>query len=93
VLREPTEPKKVRIVSVPTAVEGNLLATLVADFQKSTGLEITIESTEGPFQVARDGKADLVVSHYGHRVAAHHLLEPDGPRRPAERSREGARSR
>lgn len=74
-VREPIEPKKVRIVSVPTAVEGNLLATLVADFQKSTGLEVTIESTEGPFQVARDGKADLVVSHYGHRNLEEFVLD------------------
>jgi tungstate transport system substrate-binding protein len=69
---------KIRIASVPTAVEGNLLPLLVADFEKATGSSITIEASEEPFALARAGKADLVISHYGHRHLEEFVLEGFG---------------
>lgn len=67
--------KKLRIISVPTAVDGNLLPTLVAEFQKTSGLEVTMEATEEPYELAREGKADIVVSHYGHKHLEDFVLE------------------
>jgi tungstate transport system substrate-binding protein len=72
---EPVNPKKLRVVSVPTAVEGNVLPLLIADFEKASGLEVTLEATDEPFEVARAGKADIAVSHYGHRHVEEFVLD------------------
>ena len=48
-------------------VPDDLLKPLLPDFQAETGLRAQIVYTgEDPYAVARDGKADLVISHYGH---------------------------
>lgn len=54
---------RLAMVNVPDEV----LRPLLPDFEKQTGLraEIVYAGTD-PFSVARAGKADLVVSHYGH---------------------------
>jgi tungstate transport system substrate-binding protein len=54
---------RLALVNVPD----ELLRPLLPDFQKQTGLraEIVYTGTD-PFAVAREGKADLVISHYGH---------------------------
>ncbi len=54
---------RVALVVVPD----DLLRPLLPDFQKQTGLRADIVYTgEDPYAVAREGKADLVISHYGH---------------------------
>jgi tungstate transport system substrate-binding protein len=48
-------------------VPDELVRPLLPDFQKRTGLRAEIVySGEDPYAVAREGKADLVISHYGH---------------------------
>lgn len=63
----PADPSVVRVASVPTAVEGNLLPTLVADFEKARGKKVELVASEQPYELAREGKIDLAVSHYGHK--------------------------
>src|SRR5216683_7641246 len=54
---------RVALVNVPDDV----LRPLLPDFQKQTGVLAEIVYTgNDPFAVAREGKADLVISHYGH---------------------------
>src|SRR5262245_17284372 len=54
---------RLALVNVPDDV----LRPLLPDFQKQTGKSAEIVYTgNDPFAVARDGKADLVISHYGH---------------------------
>jgi tungstate transport system substrate-binding protein len=54
---------RLALVNVPD----DILRPLLPDFQKQTGVsaEIVYRGND-PFAVARDGKADLVISHYGH---------------------------
>jgi tungstate transport system substrate-binding protein len=65
------DPAVVRIASVPTAVEGGLLPALVRDFPTH------VELSAGPdaYTAARDGRADLVVSHYGHHDCERFVLD------------------
>jgi tungstate transport system substrate-binding protein len=59
----PGEEVRLALVNVPD----ELLRPLLPDFQKQTGLKAEIVYTgNDPFSVAREGKADLVISHYGH---------------------------
>jgi tungstate transport system substrate-binding protein len=54
---------RLAMVNVPDDV----LRPLLPDFQKQTGHSAEIVYTgNDPFAVAREGKADLVISHYGH---------------------------
>ena len=66
------------MASVRTAVEGNVLPELVADFEKASAYRIELSSGETVYSSAREGKADLVVSHYGHREAEDFVLEGFG---------------
>jgi tungstate transport system substrate-binding protein len=51
-------------------VPDELLRPLLPDFQKQTGIRADIVySGNDPFAVAKAGKADLVISHYGHEGA------------------------
>ena len=54
---------RLALVNVPD----ELLRPLLPEFQKQTSLRAEIVYTgNDPFAVAREGKADLVISHYGH---------------------------
>jgi tungstate transport system substrate-binding protein len=54
---------RLALVNVPDDV----LRPLLPDFQKQTGTSAEIVYMgNDPFAVAREGKADLVISHYGH---------------------------
>ena len=61
---------RVRIASVPTAVEGGLLPILLADFEKVSGrkVDLTVASKD-VYDAARAGECDLILSHYGHKQA------------------------
>jgi tungstate transport system substrate-binding protein len=65
----------VRVASVKTAVEGNVLPELIADFEKASSLKIELASGEEIYSWAREGKVDLVISHYGHREAEDFVLD------------------
>src|SRR5436190_24368854 len=54
---------RLALVNVPDDV----LQPMLPDFFAASGVHATIVYTgNDPFAVARDGKADLVVAHYGH---------------------------
>src|SRR5262245_60861156 len=71
----PRDPKVVRVASVPTAVEGSVLPALVAAFTKRSSLEVVLTATEHVYDLAREGSADLAISHYGHRDAEAFVLD------------------
>ncbi len=43
-----------------------LLSALLPQFEKETGCDATVTSTEAVFDLARTGQADMVIAHYGH---------------------------
>jgi tungstate transport system substrate-binding protein len=58
-------PASVRLALV--RVPDDVVTPLLTKFQAESGLAATIVYTgRDPFSVAREGKADLVISHYGH---------------------------
>ncbi len=71
----PTYPDLVRVASVPTAVEGNVLPALIGDFQKQTPYKVELVTNPQLYDVAREGNVDLLVSHYGHRDAESFVLD------------------
>lgn len=68
----------IRVASVPTAVEGDLLPTLVADFERQSHRRVSLTATEGVYDMARDGKVDLAISHYGHKHAEAFVMDGFG---------------
>lgn len=62
-----TNPGIVRVGSVSTAVEGNLLPMLVKSFQDETGIKTVLVRNDDPYEPAAKGEYDLVISHFGHR--------------------------
>ncbi len=64
----------VRVASVPTAVEGNLLPTLIADFEQKTSHKVQLTASDDVYGLATKGEVDLAVSHYGHRDAEAFVL-------------------
>lgn len=71
----PDEPAVVRVASVKTAVEGKLLPALIERFEHASPYRIRLTTGERVYDLARTGKADLVVSHYGHRDAEAFVLD------------------
>jgi tungstate transport system substrate-binding protein len=71
----PAETGVLRVASVKTAVEGNLLPELVAQFEKSSPYRVRIATGTRVYDLARAGDADLVVSHYGHKDAEAFVLD------------------
>ena len=68
----------VRVASVPTAVEGNLLPTLVAAFEKQSTYKVQLSSNDDVYGLARTGFADLAISHYGHKNAEAFVMDGYG---------------
>jgi tungstate transport system substrate-binding protein len=56
----------VRLAVVITPESSGLLGQLLGDFEKQSGLKVVVDSRQDVFGLARDGKADLVLAHYGH---------------------------
>ncbi|MGO8999184.1 MAG: hypothetical protein ACLQVI_38150 [Polyangiaceae bacterium] len=71
-------PNVVRLTSVPTAVEGNLLPTLVAEFEKQSPYKVLLASNNDVYGLARSGFVDLAISHYGHRNAEAFVMDGYG---------------
>ncbi|MHC1697168.1 MAG: substrate-binding domain-containing protein [Geobacteraceae bacterium] len=67
-----------RIISVPTTIDGGLLPVLVKSFHLETGLSVEVTSSNDPFTPARMGKHDLVISHFGHRDLEKFILKGFG---------------
>lgn len=70
----PADPRLVRVLSVPTSVEGNVLPELIKDFEHRTPYRVQLTASPQLYDLAREGKADLLVSHYGHRDAEAFVL-------------------
>lgn len=71
----PEQPGIVRLASVKTAVEGNLLPELVADFERATKYRVELSVGEKVYDRARTGGVDVVISHYGHHDAEAFVLD------------------
>jgi tungstate transport system substrate-binding protein len=67
----PTDRTRViRLYSVVTPIEGGLFGDLIPDFESRTGYHVNLTGeSPGLYGPARAGKADLVISHYGHKDA------------------------
>jgi tungstate transport system substrate-binding protein len=72
---KPVNADVVRVASVKTAVEGSVLPELVADFEKASSYKVALTPGESVYTWAREGKFDLVISHYGHREAEDFVLD------------------
>jgi len=72
---KPDAPTTIRIASVPTAVEGNLLPTLIREFEKVSAYRVELQTNPDLYNAARAGKIDLAVSHYGHRDAETFVMD------------------
>src|SRR5262249_31605033 len=71
-------PSVVRVASVPTAVEGNLLPTLATEFEKQSPLKVQLVASDDVYGLARNGLVDLAISHYGHRDAEAFVMDGHG---------------
>jgi tungstate transport system substrate-binding protein len=65
----------VRVASVPTAVEGNILPTLIADFERLTRYRVELTTSPQLYDLARAGQVDLLISHYGHHDAERFVMD------------------
>ena len=74
----PADPSLVRVASVPTAVEGNVLTEILADFRKESGLKVDVVASQDLYELARAGSVDLAISHYGHKHAEDFVMEGFG---------------
>src|SRR5215216_2661300 len=64
-----TDTSLVRLSSVVTPKEGGLYDDLLPDFERQTGYQVELTTGEDVYGPARNGEADVVISHYGHRDA------------------------
>jgi len=65
---EPAQSKRVvRVAAVITPESSGLLQQLGAEFEKQTGVSVQVDSRQDVWGLAREGKVDLVIAHYGHR--------------------------
>jgi tungstate transport system substrate-binding protein len=66
-----TSTSRVRLSSVRTPRDGGLYDDLLRNFEQKTGyqVELTAQSESAVYDLARDGGADVVISHYGHESA------------------------
>jgi tungstate transport system substrate-binding protein len=71
----PAEPTVVRVASVKTAVEGNVLPALIERFERSSPYRVRLVTDTRVYDLAREGKIDLVISHYGHQDAEAFVLD------------------
>ena len=57
---------RLQVVNVP--VDGGLMAALLPDFERTTGYRVDVDKKgDEVYDMARQGAADLVLSHYGHK--------------------------
>jgi tungstate transport system substrate-binding protein len=59
----------VRFSSVVTPQDGGLYDDLLPDFERQTGYRVELTTGEDVYGPARNGQADVVLSHYGHKDA------------------------
>ena len=59
-------PSLVHLSSVVTAQDGGLYDDLLPDFEQQTGYRVELTTGVDVYGPARNGEADVVLSHYGH---------------------------
>ena len=64
-----TQPSHLRLFSVVTPQDGGLYDDLLPDFEQQTGYQVELTTEVDVYGPARDGQADVVISHYGHTGA------------------------
>lgn len=62
----PRSGRDVRLQSVKTPVDSGLMGRLIPRFERETGYRVHIKTADDVYGPARAGKADVVLSHYGH---------------------------
>lgn len=61
-----SQSKLIRVVAVPIVQNSGVISDLLSDFEKQFGYRVQLTSrTDDVYQRARQGEADLVISHYG----------------------------
>jgi tungstate transport system substrate-binding protein len=65
---------EIRLQSVITPVDSGLMGHPLSRFERQTGYRVQITTAEDVYGPARAGKADLVISHYGHRDVREFVL-------------------
>ena len=71
-------PKVVRLAVVNTPQYSGLLDALLPGFEAASGLTVSVYSGNDAFQQARNGKADIVIAHYGKQGLESFVLEGYG---------------
>jgi tungstate transport system substrate-binding protein len=61
-LGKPCGTLRVAVVNTPEV----LLSAVLPQFEEETGCVVTLTTTEAVFDLARAGKVDLIIAHYGH---------------------------
>ena len=64
-----TQTSLVRLSSVVTPQDGGLYEDLLPDFERQRGYRVELVTGEDVYGPARNGQADVVLSHYGHKDA------------------------
>jgi tungstate transport system substrate-binding protein len=64
-----TDASLVRLSSVVTPKDGGLYDDLLPDFERQAGYQVELTTGDDVYGRARNGDADVVLSHYGHRDA------------------------
>lgn len=70
--------KVVRLAIVNTPKMSGLIDALAADFEKESGLRVSIYSGNDVYEKARAGEADIVISHYGKSGVQDFVMEGMG---------------
>lgn len=62
---EPDPSQTLRLAIVNTPAYSGLIEFLVSDFKHISGLDVEVTHSSDVFSIARSGKADIVIAHYG----------------------------
>lgn len=70
--------RAIRLQSVITPVDSGLMGHLLPHFERQTGYRVQITTDRDVYGPARAGKADVVISHYGHTDVREFVLDGYG---------------
>ncbi len=68
----------VRLATVNTPQYSGLIDFLAEDFHKNTEFRVEVTGSSDVYEIARDGKADIVISHYGRDEVEKFVLDGYG---------------
>ena len=68
----------VRLAIVNTPQYSGLIDFLTEDFRKNTGFRVEVTGSSDVYEIARDGKADILISHYGREEVEKFVLDGYG---------------